>query len=141
MPQSNDDLQRFLEAQNPIYAEVLSELRRGHKRGHWMWFIFPQLRGLGQSPTSRFYGLSGRDETIAYGRHEILGSRLIECTQLVNTLTIRSIDGVFPYPDDLKFHSSITLFHQALPNTPAFTEALQKYFAGQEDAQTLRMLK
>lgn len=134
------NLNRFVTAQAPVYDQVLSELRAGKKRGHWMWFIFPQLRGLGQSEMSQWYGISSLEEAAAYGRHPLLGPRLIECTQLVNGLRIHSIREMFPPPDDLKFRSSMTLFREALPEIPIFDEALQKYYGGQADALTLRLL-
>lgn len=141
MPHHDHDLQRFVDAQNDVYASVLAELRAGEKRGHWMWFIFPQLCGLGQSPMAQRYGIRSLDEAIAYLRHPILGPRLIECTRIVNGLKLQRIDDLFPYPDDLKFRSSMTLFHQAAPETAEFSEALDLYFAGEPDPRTLQMLQ
>lgn len=140
---SNDshDLQRFVDAQNPVYASVLRELRAGEKRGHWMWFIFPQLRGLGQSPMAQRYGIANLDEAMAYLRHPVLGPHLIECTRIVNGLKRQRIDDLFPYPDDLKFRSSMTLFHEAAPEVAEFREALDRYYAGAPDTRTLQMLK
>ena len=141
MPHHDHDLQRFIDAQNPVYASVLAELRAGEKRGHWMWFIFPQLRGLGQSPMAQRYGIRDLDEAIAYLHDPILGPRLQECTRIVNGLKLHRIDDLFPYPDDLKFRSSMTLFHRAAPETTEFSDALNLYFAGEPDVRTLQMLK
>lgn len=98
------NLKRFLEAQNPLYPRVKAELRSGQKTGHWMWFIFPQLRGLGRSPVANEYGISSREEALAYLQHPILGERLRECTRLVHSVEGRSVNEIFGYPDDLKFH-------------------------------------
>lgn len=141
MSNHEHDLQRFVDAQRPVYASVLAELRAGEKRGHWMWFIFPQLRGLGQSPMAQRYGIRGLDEATAYLCHPVLGPRLLECTRIVNGLKLPSITDLFPYPDDLKFRSSMTLFHAGAPETAEFSEALHLYYAGEPDARTLQMLK
>jgi uncharacterized protein (DUF1810 family) len=141
MPDFDHALDRFVDAQNPVYAGVLAELRAGQKRGHWMWFIFPQLRGLGQSPMAQRYGLAGLEEAIAYLHHATLGPRLMECTRLVNHLQLRAISALFPYPDDLKFRSCMTLFHEAGPDVAEFREALKRYYGGEADAETLRRLK
>lgn len=134
------DLQRFVRAQEPVYAQVLAELAEGRKRSHWMWFVFPQLRGLGRSATAQHFGLASRAEAAAYGRHPLLGSRLRECTALVLALQGRSATQVFGPPDDLKFRSSMTLFAQVVPGEPAFRAALDRYFGGQADARTLALL-
>jgi uncharacterized protein (DUF1810 family) len=134
------DLQRFLDAQNPVFEQVCSELQLGRKRSHWMWFVFPQLRGLGASSMANKFGISCRDEADAYLRHSILGLRLRECTRLVNLVQGRSIEEVFGYPDNLKFHSSMTLFAQITPENDVFAAALQKYFGGQPDKLTLDRL-
>jgi len=139
----NDDpynLQRFVEAQDPVFQRVCSELRGGSKRSHWMWFIFPQIRGLGQSAVSVKYSISSLAEAKAYLAHSILGPRLRECTRLVNQVDGRSIEDIFGYPDDLKFHSSITLFARATPDSQVFMDALQKYFRGEFDQLTLDRL-
>ena len=145
MPQtiSNDPyhLQRFVEAQAPIYAQVLAELRAGSKRSHWMWFIFPQIIGLGSSPMAIRYAITSKQEAAAYLNHPILGPRLRECTHLVTQVEGRSIDQIFGYPDDLKFRSSITLFAHATPDNQVFLDALQKYFDGKFDPATLRQLE
>ncbi len=107
------DLQRFVDAQNPVFDQVLSELQAGHKRSHWMWFIFPQIRGLGASPMANRYAISSIAEARAYLGHPILGPRLRECTRLVTEIEGRTIAEIFGYPDDLKFRSSMTLFAHA----------------------------
>ena len=104
------DLQRFVDAQDPAFEQVCAELHAGRKRSHWMWFIFPQLKGLGHSETARKFAISSRQEAEAYLQHPILGPRLRRCTQLVTEVEGRSIEQIFGYPDDLKFHSSMTLF-------------------------------
>jgi uncharacterized protein (DUF1810 family) len=133
-------LQRFVDAQRPVYTVVLNELRAGRKRSHWMWFVFPQVSGLGHSATSRMFAVSSLAEAIAYLAHPTLGLRLRECAALVAAVEGRSIDEIFGHPDDLKFHSSMTLFAQAAPDEPIFAMCLQKYFGGQPDARTLARL-
>jgi uncharacterized protein (DUF1810 family) len=135
-----NDLQRFVDAQNPVYQQVLRELRNGQKESHWMWFIFPQLRGLGHSHMATIYGIASRQEAQAYLAHPILGPRLEECTQLVNQIEGRSIEEIFESPDDMKFRSSMTLFARAATDNQVFQDALQKYFAGQPDPLTLERL-
>lgn len=134
------NLQRFVDAQNPIYEQVCSELREGCKRGHWMWFVFPQIRGLGHSHLASKFAISSRGEAEAYLQHPILGPRLRECSQLVNLVAGRSIDEVLGYPDDLKFRSSMTLFAHATSDNQVFMDALRKYFAGEFDRLTLERL-
>src|ERR1700756_83260 len=107
------DLQRFVDAQNPVYDKVCSELRDGRKKSHWMWFVFPQIAGLGSSPLARRYAISSLAEAAAYHAHPILGPRLTECTSLVNRVEGRPVEQIFGYPDDLKFCSSMTLFARA----------------------------
>ena len=121
-------LARFLDAQQSVYDTVVAELRAGRKRSHWMWFIFPQIAGLGRSATARRYAISSRDEAIAYLAHPVLGRRLRECSTLVAEIERRSITEIFGYPDDLKFHSSMTLFAQAGPEEAIFAACLQQYF-------------
>ena len=133
------NLQRFVDAQHPIYGQVRDELQAGRKETHWMWFIFPQIKGLGRSATAQKYALQNIDEAKAYLEHPLLGFRLRECTQLVNAVTGRSIEDIFGYPDHLKFHSCMTLFAKASAAEKAFTAALDKYFNG-EDTQTLEQL-
>ena len=130
----------FIRAQNPLYAQVLAELRAGEKRSHWMWFIFPQLRGLGRSPTALRYGLDDLAMAQDYLRHEVLGPRLLECTRAVLGVSGRTAHQVFGSPDDLKFRSSMTLFGRADPGQPAFADALAKYYDGIEDLRTLELL-
>jgi len=127
-------LRRFVAAQEPVYESVLAELRAGRKRGHWMWFIFPQLAGLGRSETARHFGIRSLEEARAYLAHPVLGPRLSECTALVAGAPAKNASVIFPYPDDLKFHSSMTLFAQADGDEDSiFKVCLQKYFAGQPD--------
>ncbi len=134
------DLQRFVDAQDPIYERVLDELRAGRKRTHWMWFVFPQIAGLGSSPTSVKFALSGLDEARAYLDHPILGPRLRECTQLVADLSGYSAFDIFGGIDALKLHSSMTLFAHAAPDDPLFKTVLDRYFDAQADPQTLKRI-
>ena len=134
------DLNRFLSAQAGVYPQVVSELRVGQKLSHWIWFIFPQMKGLGQSSHSHFYGIGSLDEAIAYMRHPVLGPRLEECTILVNLVQKKPIEQILGYPDDLKFRSSMTLFSRATPENTVFAQALDKYFAGRPDKLTLELL-
>jgi uncharacterized protein (DUF1810 family) len=133
-------LQRFIEAQDPVYDKVCAELRNGRKDSHWMWFIFPQLRGLGHSPMADKFGISSRQEAEAYLKHPILGPRLRECSRLVNLVAGRSIHQILGSPDDLKFKSSMSLFASIAPEEQVFKEALQKYFDGELDRLTLERL-
>ncbi len=133
-------LQRFVDAQNSVFDQVCSELRQGQKRGHWIWFIFPQIQGLGHSQMASQYAISSREEATAYLQHPILGPRLRECTRLVNLIEGRSIGEIFGYPDDLKFRSSMTLFAHVTSENQVFTEALDKYFGGEADRLTLERL-
>ena len=134
------NLQRFVDAQDPEIEYARAELRKGSKSGHWMWFVFPQIEGLGRSETSRRYAISSRQEAEAYLKHPILGPRLRECTQLVNLVQGRSAREIFGSPDDLKFRSSLTLFATVTSDNGVFNEALQKYFGGKPDIHTLRKL-
>jgi uncharacterized protein (DUF1810 family) len=135
------DLERFVIAQNPVYDDVVAELRAGSKESHWMWFVFPQLRGLGSSSMANRYGISSREEAEAYLQHPILGARLRECTRLVNQVEGRSVEQIFGYPDDLKFRSSMTLFAQAASGNEGFLQAIEKYFGGKPDQRTLNLLE
>lgn len=142
---SNDEkdpynLHRFVEAQNPVYEQACSELRRGQKSGHWMWFIFPQIAGLGSSSTARFYAISSLTEAQAYLHHSILGPRLEECCGIVNGVEGHSADEIFGYPDTLKFRSSLTLFARAAGENSVFHKTLDKYFHGEFDPLTLERL-
>lgn len=135
------DLNRFVSAQASVFPQVLAELRAGAKRSHWIWFIFPQMKGLGHSPTADHYGIGSFEEAAAYARHPLLGPRLVECTHLVNLVEGRTIHQILGSPDDLKFRSSMTLFARAAPDHTVFHEALQKYFNGQPDPLTLELLR
>ncbi|WP_374026029.1 DUF1810 domain-containing protein [Mycobacterium sp. HNNTM2301] len=134
------DLQRFVDAQAPVYRNVVDELRSGRKRSHWMWYVFPQLRGLGGSPTAVYYGISSLDEARAYLRHDVLGPRLHECARLVNEVQGRSVGEIFGSPDDLKLRSSMTLFAQATDDNQDFVALLDKYYDGRQDRLTLERL-
>jgi uncharacterized protein (DUF1810 family) len=134
------DLQRFVDAQNPVFEQVCAELRQGRKKTHSMWFIFPQIKGLGTSHMAIKFAISSRQEAEAYLKHPVLGPRLRECTQLVNLVQGRSIDQIFGYPDDLKFRSSMTLFANTTCENQIFKDALEKYFAGEPDRLTLERL-
>jgi uncharacterized protein (DUF1810 family) len=134
------DLQRFVDAQERVYPTVLDELRRGRKRSHWIWFIFPQVAGLGSSPTAARYAISSLDEARAYLRHALLGPRLHECTQLVNAVQGRSIGEIFGSPDNLKVRSSMTLFAHATDDNQDFVQLLKRYYDGGEDPLTLEKL-
>lgn len=133
-------LQRFVQAQEEIYGTALAELRAGRKQTHWMWFIFPQIKGLGISPTASHYSIKTLDEAKAYLRHPVLGKRLRECTDTLLGLQGLSVSDVFPYPDDLKFCSSMTLFEFVAPEVTPFREAIYRYCAGQRDELTLAIL-
>ena len=133
-------LQHFVDVQGPVYETVRTELKAGHKRSHWMWFIFPQIAGLGRSETARHYALSGVAEAQAYLAHPLLGGRLEECCQLLMDIEHRTASEIFGYPDDLKLHSSLTLFAQAAPEQPLFDACLAQYFQGQRDRATLKLL-
>lgn len=134
------DLQRFVDAQQGVYPQALAELRAGTKASHWMWFVFPQLRGLGSSAMAQHYGLAGLDEARAYWAHPLLGPRLAECTQAMLALGRRSARQILGTPDDLKFRSCMTLFGVAEPAEPAFAQALARYFDGVPDERTLALL-
>ncbi|KYF80555.1 hypothetical protein BE20_38460 [Sorangium cellulosum] len=135
------DLQRFVDAQAPVYDRVLAELRRGQKTGHWMWFIFPQMRGLGHSAMAHRYGIASKAEAEAYLQHPTLGPRLNECTRLVNKIEGCSLYEIFDSPDDMKFCSSMTLFARAAPDNETFLAALEKYCGGELDPRTLALLE
>jgi uncharacterized protein (DUF1810 family) len=142
------NLERFVRAQAGVYQQACAELRMGQKRSHWMWFVFPQIRGLGSSEMAMRYAISGREEARAYLDHPVLGPRLEECTEIVVGVEGRTIEQIFGYPDDLKFHSSMTLFDRAAalfaevegPSKRVFHEALKKYFDGKMDQATLARL-
>ena len=134
-------LQRFVDAQQPVYEDVCEELRNGRKRSHWMWFIFPQIKGLGRSATAQEFAISSLAEARAYLRHPLLGARLRECSRLVAAVDGRSIDEIFGFPDDMKFRSSMTLFALAAPEDRVFDDCLRKYFGGEADPATLARLR
>jgi uncharacterized protein (DUF1810 family) len=134
------DLERFVEAQNPVFRAVEAELARGRKQTHWMWFIFPQVTGLGFSAMSQRYAIGSRAEAEAYLAHPVLGPRLIECTRLVLAVTGKTIHAILGSPDDLKFRSSMTLF-DAVSDVRIFAQAIEKYYAGERDAATLATLE
>lgn len=137
------DLQRFVDAQDGVYPTVLDELRGGRKRSHWIWFVFPQLRGLGRSPTAHQYGISSREEAQAYLAHDTLGPRLRECARLVAAIDGSSADEIFGWPDNLKVRSSMTLFARATddPDMQAdFRAVLDKFYDGEDDPATVELL-
>jgi uncharacterized protein (DUF1810 family) len=134
------NLQRFLQAQDPVFDRVQNELNNGHKRSHWMWFIFPQFAGLGGSEMSRRFAIRSREEAQAYLEHPLLGARLRTCTQEVLNIRERSVAGIFGHPDDLKFHSSMTLFAQVDAADSLFQQALNQYFHGILDDWTLSLM-
>jgi uncharacterized protein (DUF1810 family) len=138
MPDTHD-LQRFVDAQHMVYANVVAELKRGEKRSHWMWFIFPQVVGLGFSSMAERFAISSPEEAVAYLAHEVLGPRLRECTRLVLDVKNKTAHGIFGSPDDLKFRSSMTLF-DAVSDDPIFGEAIARYYAGDKDQATLGIL-
>jgi len=131
------NLNRFICAQQPVIEQVLHELRAGRKESHWMWFVFPQLRGLGSSSMAERYGIASLQEARAYHEHGVLGARLTECTQLVLAIERRSAEQIFGYPDEMKFRSCMTLFAQAAPEAPMYREALRRYFGGNADPRSL----
>ena len=131
------DLERFVRAQEPVIERVMTELRAGAKRSHWMWFVFPQIAGLGSSSMAARYAIANLDEARAYLAHPVLGQRLRECTEIVLRVEGRSAHDVFGWPDDMKFRSSMTLFARAADDPTVFTSALAKYFDGKEDDATL----
>lgn len=133
------NLQRFVDAQRDEIDSVRAELTRGRKNSHWMWFVFPQLRGLGQSWMANHYGISGRAEAEAYVAHPTLGPRLIECTELVNRIEGKTAEEIFGGIDSLKFRSSMTLFSLAAPDSTVFDVALKKYFKGERDPRTVEL--
>jgi uncharacterized protein (DUF1810 family) len=129
-------LERFLKSQAPVMDTVRAELARGRKQTHWMWFVFPQIAGLGFSAMAQRYAIRSLEEAKAYAAHPVLGARLKECTALVLAVNGRTVHDIFGSPDDLKFHSSMTLFAHAAPEVAEFRAALEKYFGGAEGAAT-----
>jgi len=135
------ELIRFLEAQNQIYLTALSEVKKGSKKSHWMWFIFPQIKGLGTSETARYFSLNGISEATEYLRHPVLGRHLIEISQALLALEGKTVNRILGTPDDLKLCSCMTLFAAVENSDPVFSQVLDKYFDGQPDAMTLSILK
>jgi uncharacterized protein (DUF1810 family) len=134
------NLERFVEAQNGVYDTALAELRAGHKRTHWMWFIFPQIEGLGQSAMAQRYAIRSADEAAAYLAHPVLGPRLRACAMAVASHDDRGVDEIFGHPDNLKFHSSMTLFADVAPDEAIFQACLDQFFDGRADPATLERL-
>jgi uncharacterized protein (DUF1810 family) len=134
------DLSRFLSAQEGIYASALAELRRGQKSSHWMWFIFPQVEGLGHSSTSRYYSIKNMDEACAYLSHPALGPRLVQCAETLLEIKGRTAQEIFDFPDDVKLKSSMTLFAYVAGPGSVFTQVLEKYFDGKQDERTQELL-
>lgn len=132
-------LQRFMAAQESVFCQVVAELQAGQKRTHWMWFIFPQIAGLGRSPTARFYAIESRAEAVAFLAHPVLGSRLMQCARLVEATRGRSARQIFGDVDALKLHSSMTLF-ASVTDKPIFNRIIGNYFDGQPDPATLELL-
>ena len=130
-------LQRFVDAQQPVFDTVRAELHAGRKRSHWMWFVFPQIQGLGHSAMAQRFAISSLAEAKAYLAHPVLGPRLRECSRLVAEIDGRAINDIFGSPDDMKFHSCMTLFAQVATDEPVFRECLEKHFAGEPDQATL----
>jgi uncharacterized protein (DUF1810 family) len=135
------DLNRFVEAQSDVFERALTELKRGEKRSHWMWFIFPQIDGLGYSSTAKFYAIKSKDETKAYLNHSLLGPRLIECSKVLLQHQGLSASDIFGFPDDLKLRSSMTLFATVSEPDSVFSRVLGQYFEGQPDDRTLELLR
>jgi uncharacterized protein (DUF1810 family) len=134
------DLKRFLSAQEPVFERVLTELRSGEKRSHWMWFIFPQIEGLGQSTTSRYYSIKSKAEAREYLNHPILGPRLVECAEIILGIEEKNATEIFGFPDDLKLQSSMTLFSYVAEANSIFEQVIKEYFDGKRDDETLRLL-
>jgi uncharacterized protein (DUF1810 family) len=134
------DLRRFVDAQAPVIADVLAELDAGEKRSHWMWFVFPQVAGLGSTPMSVRYSIGSLEEAAAYLAHPVLGPRLLDCTRRVLAVEGRSIERILGGLDAMKFHASMTLFGRAAPGEPMFARALSKYFGGEPHARTLALV-
>lgn len=135
------DLNRFVRAQGDVYPKALAELRRGRKESHWMWFIFPQFNGLGRSPSSKFYAIKSKDEAKAYLEHPVLGKRLSECSEALLRIKGKSAAEIFGYPDDLKLHSSMSLFASISKADSVFSQVLKQYFGGRPDEQTLNLME
>ena len=135
------DLDRFKKAQEEDYPYALQEIKTGRKRSHWIWYIFPQLKGLGFSSMSEYYGIDGRAEAQAYIADSVLRARLVEISQALLALESNNPTQVMGYPDDLKLKSSMTLFAEVAPDIPVFEQVLQKFFSGEKDSRTLKLLR
>jgi len=135
------DLERFVAAQGPVYERALAELQQGRKRSHWMWFVFPQLTGLGRSPTAQYFAIRSVEEARSYLAHPVLGQRLRECTGAMLGVVGRSASEILGFPDDLKFRSSITLFAALSERGSVFEHALERYYDGEPDSRTLELLQ
>ena len=133
-------LNRFIQAQERVYSNVLAELKSGHKTTHWMWFIFPQILGLGHSPTAKLYAIRNLDEASQYLNHSLLGARLLECSETLLGINGRSVTDIFGWPDDLKLKSSMTLFSCVAGSDSVFDEVLNRFFQGEQDTSTLQLL-
>ncbi|MCM8768383.1 MAG: DUF1810 domain-containing protein [Candidatus Omnitrophica bacterium] len=140
MAELKNSLERFVEAQAGTYRQALDEIRSGCKRSHWMWFIFPQMKGLGHSSTANYYAIQSLDEAREYLAHPVLGKRLKECAEALMALENLTVSEIFGYPDDLKLRSSMTLFSLAAGPGSVFEKVLEKYFNGQKDSLTLNLL-
>ena len=136
-----DPLQRFVDAQAPVFDDVCDELAAGRKTTHWIWFIFPQLRELGRSATARFYGITSRDEALAYWQHPVLGPRLKHCAELVLQVSGKTAHDIFGTPDELKLRSCMTLFAAVAGEEPVFTRVLERFYGGRPDERTLALLE
>jgi len=141
VPDDRFNLNRFITAQEKVYDTALAELRSGEKRTHWMWFIFPQIEGLGYTSTSKHYAIKNLEEAQEYLDHKILGSRLLECAEVVLTVQGSSASAIFGYPDYLKLKSSMTLFSSVAAPDSVFVRILDKYYDGERDAKTLELLE
>lgn len=135
------DLNRFLRAQEGSYQRALGELKGGEKRSHWMWYVFPQIDGLGYSSTAKFYAIRSKEEALAYVSHPVLGARLLECARTVCDIEGRTATEIFGFPDDVKLRSSMTLFAYVSEKHSVFQSVLEKYFNGRADERTLEMLR
>lgn len=144
MSPSNRDpfqLERFIQAQETVYQQALKELKNGKKKSHWIWYIFPQLEGLGHSATSKHYGIKSLEEAKEYLRHPVLGPRLLECCEAILAVKGRTAEDIFDFPDDMKLRSSMTLFASISPPDNMFLRVLQKYFDGGQDPKTIEILE
>jgi uncharacterized protein (DUF1810 family) len=138
---STFNMQRFVDAQEPVIDDAFAELRKGKKRSHWMWFVFPQVAGLGTSDMARHYAIASSAEASAYLQHQLLGARLVACCELVNAIDQQTAEEIFGHIDALKFRSSITLFAAVAPEQPVFQATLDKFFSGSPDTKTLEYLQ